>query len=705
VFLPFHNRTQRFAIGVAHRRCGKTVACINDMIRNAVISDKQMYRAAYIAPYLKQAKDVAWEYLKRYSQPIWAKPPNESELYVELIGGKRIKIYGADNPDSLRGGYLDDVTLDEYADMYPGIFGSIIRPMLADREGTATFIGTPKGRNAFFDLFERAKTDEDWFPFFLPASETGILPEAELTAAAREMTPEQYEQEFECSFEAAIIGAYYGKDVAEAERCGRITNVPHDPDLDVYTTWDLGIGDSTAIWFWQAHGPEIRVIDFYEANGESIEHYAKVLHSKPYRYEADWVPHDAKVRELGTGRTRIETMMALKLKPKLVPNHKVLDGINAGRVLFSRIWFDRDKCKAGLECLRQYRADYDEKARVFRDGPKHDWTSHCVTGDTEVLTRSGVCRIDAVPETGEVLTPCGWKPYRSPRITRKNAPLVQVTFSDGLTVRCTPDHMFMTAKGWRFAKDLTRRSLVLSCLTQSRSISAVASIANGQAIGISLAAARNFIATFGWALSALYRRDATSITGTGTQTTTGLKTWNALTPRNICLSHGARGGDAMAARTLFLTRPALALPTGIGQRLAACGIAAKPRRPKGGLSGNVSLSRAISVAWNLARSSARAVVASVSAPSNAKWLTIESAKPLPDREDVWCLTVPDGEWFALANGAVTHNSADAFRYLAMAYRDLKPDALVVPKPVPTLKDTTWNDIMRLQPSNTGYERA
>jgi hypothetical protein len=190
------------------------------------------------------------------------------------------------------------------------------------------------------------------------------------------MTPEQYEQEFECSFEAAIIGAYYGKNIAESERAGRITNVPHDPALPVYTTWDLGIGDSTAIWFWQAVGAEIRVIDFYEASGESIEHYAKVLQAKPYKYEADWVPHDARVRELGTGRTRIETMLTLKLKPKLVPNHKVLDGINAGRVLLPRIWFDREKCKDGLECLRQYRADYDDKARVFRDGPKHDWTSH-----------------------------------------------------------------------------------------------------------------------------------------------------------------------------------------------------------------------------------------------------------------------------------------------------------------------------------------
>ena len=376
VFLPYHNRTQRFAVGVAHRRCGKTVATINDKIKRAITTDKQHYRAAYLAPYLKQAKDVAWEYLKRYSQPLWGKAPNESELYVELLNGARIKIYGADNPDALRGGYLDDATLDEYADMYPGIWGSVIRPMLADRLGSATFIGTPKGRNSFCELYERAKVDPDWFPFFLPASETRIIPKSELDAAAREMTPEQYAQEFECSFEAAIVGAYYGRDMAEAERAGRLASVPYDPALPVYTAWDLGIGDSTAIWFWQAHLNELRVIGFYEANGHGLDHYAKVIHAKPYKVEADYVPHDARVRELGTGRTRVETMQTLGLKPRLVPAHKVMDGINALRVMFPRTYWDREACKDGLEALRQYRADYDEKARVFRDSPKHDWTSH-----------------------------------------------------------------------------------------------------------------------------------------------------------------------------------------------------------------------------------------------------------------------------------------------------------------------------------------
>jgi phage terminase large subunit len=286
VFVPYHDRTQRFAIGVAHRRCGKTVACINDKIKRAIQSTRPMYRAAYVAPYLKQAKDVAWEYLKQFSQPLWSKPPNESELYVELLGGQRVRIYGADNADALRGGYLDDVTLDEYADMRPGVWSSIIRPMLSDRLGSATFIGTPKGRNEFCKLYEDAADDPDWFRFFLPASETDILPRSELDAARRNMTPEEYDQEYECSFEAAIKGAYFGKEMAQAARSGRIGVVDHEPQLPVFTAWDLGIGDSTAIWFWQAHAGEIRIIDFYEKSGEGIEHYAKVLQAKPYRYRA-----------------------------------------------------------------------------------------------------------------------------------------------------------------------------------------------------------------------------------------------------------------------------------------------------------------------------------------------------------------------------------------------------------------------------------
>jgi len=383
VFLPFHNRTQRFAVGVAHRRCGKTVACINDKIKRAVTSNKEMYRAAYVAPFLKQAKDVAWEYLKRYSRPVWGAPPNESELYVTLLGGQRIRIYGADNADALRGGYFDDVTLDEYADMAPSVWGSIVRPMLADRQGSATFIGTPKGRNAFFEMFERAKSEEDWFHFMLRASETNILSRIELDAARLDMTPEQYEQEFECSFEAAILGAYYGKDIAQAEREGRITKIEVDPEQPVHCAWDLGVGDSTALWFFQMAGAQIHVVDFYENSGYSVEHYVKVKKDKGYRYGADYVPHDAKVREFSrsTGddhkaRQRVEIMLELGLRPEVVTMHRVEDGISAARRALQRCWFDGGRCAEGIEALRQYRAEFDEKVRAFKNSPKHDWTSH-----------------------------------------------------------------------------------------------------------------------------------------------------------------------------------------------------------------------------------------------------------------------------------------------------------------------------------------
>lgn len=419
VFLPFHERKERFAIGVAHRRCGKTVAAINDKIKRAVTSDKEMYRAAYIAPFLKQAKDVAWEYLKKYSQPLWGKPPNESELYVELIRGQRIKIHGADNPDALRGAYLDDATLDEYADMHPGIWGSVLRPMLADRMGSATFIGTPKGRNAFFDLYQRAQDDPDWFPFFLPADKTGILPQEELDAAQKDMTPEQYAQEFLCSFEAAILGAYYGKEMAEAERSGRITRVEPDPHVPVQTAWDLGHSDATTIWFFQVVGPEVHVIDYYESHGQQLPHYAKVLRSKGYRYGEHWFPQDVKATVLGMDRTRVETLIAEGVRPRIITEHKVMDGINAGRVMFGRLWFDGERCKEGLEALRQYRADYDDKKHTFKDQPRHDWASHAA--DAFRYMAMAWRELKGEPEPKKV-TPIGIRDMTFDQVLAQHAP-------------------------------------------------------------------------------------------------------------------------------------------------------------------------------------------------------------------------------------------------------------------------------------------
>lgn len=377
VFLPFHERKQRWAVLVAHRRAGKTVSTINDKIRRAITTPKDNYRAAYVAPFFVQAKDIAWDYLKRYAAPIIA-DKNESDLWVELINGARIRLYGADNADRLRGGYLDDVTIDEPADMrLSTVWGEIIRPMLADRQGTATFIGTPKGKNEFHRIYERAKADPDgWFSAILKASETGLLAEGELIDARAEMTPEQYEQEFECSFDAAIVGAYYAREIAQAEAQGRVALQPVDPALPVHAAWDLGIGDSTAIWLWQAAPGGLAVVDYIEDHGKALPHYVATLNALPYSYGIDFLPHDARARELGTGKTRVETLTALGRNAQIVANVSIEDGINAVRQVLPISRIDAARCAAGIEALRQYRTEYDEKTKAFRDKPRHDWTSH-----------------------------------------------------------------------------------------------------------------------------------------------------------------------------------------------------------------------------------------------------------------------------------------------------------------------------------------
>jgi phage terminase large subunit len=383
-FTAYHYTPKRWRVIVAHRRAGKTVATINELIRTALTCKLTEPRCAYIAPLYRQAKDVAWTYLKRFSAPIPGVEVNESELRVDYPNGGRVRLYGADNPDALRGVYLDDCVLDEYADMRPRVLPEIIRPALSDRKGSLTLIGTPRGHNAFYDAWRLAQGDPDWFAVMLRASETGLVDAEELAGARKLMSPEQYEQEFECSFEAAIQGSYWGREMAAAEREGRICDLPYDPGLPVHTAWDLGVGDATAIWFFQVLHGGVNVIDFYMTTGQGVEHYADVLRKRDYRYGQHYVPHDARVREWGSGRTRIEAMMACKLIPTLLVQHTLEDGIDAARRTIPLCRFDRKKCddrpdpsqsKSGLEALKQYRKEYDEEHGVFRDKPLHDWAS------------------------------------------------------------------------------------------------------------------------------------------------------------------------------------------------------------------------------------------------------------------------------------------------------------------------------------------
>jgi phage terminase large subunit len=365
---------------VAHRRAGKTVACINELIKRAIQCEDSDGRFAYLAPLYNQAKDVAWEYLKKFAAPVLAGLPNESELRVDLFNGSRIRLYGADNPDRLRGGYFHGIVLDEYADMRPSVWGEVIRPALADKQGWAVFIGTPKGRVGLYDLWtgkNQWKEVDNIYRLMLKASETEILSSKELAEASRSMTPEQYEQEFECSFEAAIQGAVYGKLMAAAEKDGRIASVPYDPSVLVYTAWDLGIGDPTAIWFFQTVGRETRLIDYYEASGTDIAHYAAILKAKPYNYGGHILPHDASPKELTSGKSSQEVLESLGVVPlEVQPVSRVEDGINAARLTIPMCWFDAKKCERGIEALKLYRYEYDEKLLTLKNRPIHDWTSH-----------------------------------------------------------------------------------------------------------------------------------------------------------------------------------------------------------------------------------------------------------------------------------------------------------------------------------------
>jgi phage terminase large subunit len=363
----------RFTVVVAHRRMGKTVSAINHLIKAAIECDKPNPRFAYIAPTYSQAKRVAWDYLLEYTRPLNA-TANIAELRVDFWG-RRVSLYGSDNPDSLRGQYFDGVVIDEVGDQNPRIWNEIIRPALSDRGGWCSFIGTPKGANHFAELADRAKSEEGWKYLEFKASQTGVLPESELKAAYREMGEDKYNQEFECSFNAAVEGSYYGKLINDLERDHHITDFPRDDLCRSFTAWDLGMGDSTALWVAQLAGKEVRLLDCVENHGQGLDWYVRWLKDNDYAGFSQILPHDVQVRELGTGKSRREVLEEAGLTITVAPRLSVADGIQAVRRLLPRCWF-HPRTKQGLDALRNYRREHDERRQIFYEKPLHDWSSH-----------------------------------------------------------------------------------------------------------------------------------------------------------------------------------------------------------------------------------------------------------------------------------------------------------------------------------------
>jgi hypothetical protein len=355
-----------------------------DLIDAALRCSKPDPRFAYVAPYYAQAKDVAWNYVKRFAAQIPGASVNESELRVDMPNGARIRLYGADNYDRLRGIYLDGVVLDEFADQPPQAWREVIRPALSDRQGWALFIGTPKGRNAFYDVYQDAEASDDWFAMKLQASKTGIIQDEELQALRAQMSLNEFNREMECDFDAAIEGAYFAECLSAARDEGRIGRVAADPLMTVRLFADIGgtgaKADAFTFWAAQFIGREVRAIDYYEAVGQPLATHLNWLRSKGYTPERAqiWLPHDGATHDKVFSVSYESAFRDAGYTVTVVPNQgagAAAARIEAARRLFPSIWFNEETTKPGIDALAAYHEKRDEKRNIGL-GPNHDWASH-----------------------------------------------------------------------------------------------------------------------------------------------------------------------------------------------------------------------------------------------------------------------------------------------------------------------------------------
>lgn len=372
-------------VAVVHRRAGKSTGLIWRGIKRALVERKPLPRVVHILPYgVMWSRTGMWDQVTRAARSIPGATVWKSELSVKFPNGSTFQCGGADNPDSWRGGYADEVIADEFDDMPASLIPLVIEPMLADRGGMLIRSGTPKGHGLLADAYNKAASAPGYSRYLLTWRDTGALSDEAIARLREEMSEEEFAQELECSFTAPNSGSYYGKLLDAAEHEGRITSVPYDPRLPVVTGWDLGIHDSTTIWCAQiTRGGEWHVIDYIEDSGAGLEHYAKLLRERPYVFERHYLPHDVEVDELGTGRSRRATLESLGVRPiRTVPSGAgaVADGIQAVRSILPRAWFDATRCAAGIKALRHYRREWNEAAAVWRANPLHDWASHGADG-------------------------------------------------------------------------------------------------------------------------------------------------------------------------------------------------------------------------------------------------------------------------------------------------------------------------------------
>jgi phage terminase large subunit len=407
-----HKKLKRFNVLVVHRGAGKSIMCMNELVRKA-IQGPGYAEYLYLLPLRNQAHRNVWVPLKRICEPIPNVKYNNTTLEITLPNGAKIMVLGADDPEKLRGLHLHGVILDEFADMHVNTWQAV-RPMLTNHRGWVIWIGTPKGHNSFYTKFMQSQEPQrkEWFGEILPWWKTNALEIDEIDAARSEMLPEEFAQELECSFEAALVGSYYGNILAGLREKGRISAEPlYRDDLETYTCFDIGIRDRTSAWWFQLQAnidkdgkryDDICFIDFEEQSNLSLKDWAEIIKIKArnygYRYAAHIFPFDIKNREIGSGISRIETLEQVGIYPEVCPAQDVMDGIDLCRRHLPRCKFHSIMCEDGLESLTLYRAKMDKNKQGL--GPEHSVFSHAadsfrygITHIVQVLQHPAMIRV------------------------------------------------------------------------------------------------------------------------------------------------------------------------------------------------------------------------------------------------------------------------------------------------------------------------
>jgi hypothetical protein len=354
---------------------------------------KGMY--AHILPTYKQAKGIIWDGIGAdgfrfmdHFPPEIVVGKNETELKLELANGSIYRLLGSDNTDQLVGMNPVGLVFSEYAIQDPQAW-ALLSPILVENQGWASFIFTPRGKNHAFDLWEANRANPEWSCSLLTIADTRRDAEGESNSpvmtdadvqneiSSGNIDQDTAQQEYYCDFAGVFAGSYYGTIISELYQRNQIRSIPYDPSLPVFTCWDLGRHDATAIWFIQSlRGFEYRVIDYYEEEGYPLDYHIRQVRRKPYVYAEHYAPHDINVTEYTTGVSRFEAARRLGITFRVIPKLPIYDGIAAARAVLPKCWFDSSSCAKGLKALQNYHREYDDKHRVYRDIPVHDWASH-----------------------------------------------------------------------------------------------------------------------------------------------------------------------------------------------------------------------------------------------------------------------------------------------------------------------------------------